>query len=249
MDDKAASVEGVSDEICDHGLPIRLCSACRIPGNDLMQADEDSWAVQSDFEPADDGSDEDDETQQPTPSQGSGERELPPLEFDEWWKGYLSNRTIDPFPTEAAHINAKQAAWAAWHYPKAALAANADLERRVNDWESTLSMAGCWKDKSVPVGWVNKRAEVAEAANADLKLENESLGKKLLEHSEILAAEYERGLEDAANWHEKQGRYLNDTTSQLSRTGQHDAALRNEEKAEQHFRCSHSIRALKSEGK
>ena len=71
---KAARVEGVSDENCDHGLPIRLCSACRIPGNDLMQADEDSWAVQSDFEPADDGSDEDDETQQPTPSQGSGDK-------------------------------------------------------------------------------------------------------------------------------------------------------------------------------
>lgn len=36
-------------------------------------------------------------------------------DFEEWWDGYLSNRTIDPFPDPAQKINAKQAAWSAWH--------------------------------------------------------------------------------------------------------------------------------------
>ena len=103
--------------------------------------------------------------------QGNGERELPPLILME----SDLNAAREVTANRISEGDYKGEERSAYEYPamhcrerqlKAALAANADLERRVNDWESTLSMAGCWKDRSVPVGWVNKRAEAAEAANA-----------------------------------------------------------------------------------
>ena len=142
MNDKAASVEGVSDERCVHGV---------------WKGDHCYWCES-----------------QPTPSQGSGERELPPLEITEEDRQAAIQQAQITFgdsysPYSESCLNF-QLRWSERNCRerqlKAALAANADLERRIDDWESTLSMAGCWKDSSVPVGWVNRRAEEAEAANA-----------------------------------------------------------------------------------
>lgn len=47
-------------------------------------------------------------------------------------------------------------------------ASRQSLLNKANEWERTLGIAGCVKDKSTPVGWVNRRAEAAEAKLSSL---------------------------------------------------------------------------------
>lgn len=56
---------------------------------------------------------------------------------------------------------------------------------------------------------------------------------------------FDDGVDRCVTWMEEQGRWLNGTTSALSRTGQHDIAKANEIKADRYFRDANQMRSLK----
>jgi hypothetical protein len=71
-------------------------------------------------------------------------------------------------------------------YSRAHLARAEAGARKADEWESTLSLAGCVKDATNLVGWRNKRAEEAEA-RLEWLAENEA---SLMTHREMMAEGY-----------------------------------------------------------
>lgn len=177
MNDKAASVEGKPD----------ICTVCHKP-LEWPDANDPYYSGATMFVSKCRHSIAKIPREQPTPSQGSGERE-----FEQWWDETTSHWVR---PLDSTDLYAQSMARKAW---QAALAANAASKL----WVTHI-------DEVPDITTGSDACELSEEiAPAEVVVMWDALKKKYLELKAANAAEYEGGLEDAAVFIEN-GSFLHD---------------------------------------